>query len=212
MPPPTDNPGAKRVYDSPRRREQARETRTRIADSARDLFLAHGWAGTRVRDVAREAGVAEPTVYATYGSKAGLALALVDAVDMSADATRLRAEMEAGGGDPERELAALVAFERRLFERGGDVIALLSDGGRSEPELRAAYEEGRARGDRVRRRVFNSWPDEAYREGMDAQVAADTFAALCNVDVFLLLRDERGWSADRIELWWHDSLVRLLLR
>ena len=212
MPPPSDTPGTRRAYDSPRRREQARETRKRIADAARALFLAHGWAGTRVRDVAREAGVAEPTVYAIYGSKAGLALALVDAVDMSADASQLAADMKAAGGDAERELAALVAFDRRLFERGGDSIALLRDAGRSEPELQAAYEEGRARGDRVHQRVFSGWPRAAYREGTDAHVAADTFAALCNVDVFRLLSEERGWSPDRIQHWWHDSLVRLLLR
>ena len=200
-----------RPYDSPRRREQAQETRARIAEAARRLFLERGWQGTRLRDVAAEAGVAEPTVYATYGSKAGLALALVDAVDLSADATQAMEELKGAGGDWSGELAALVAFERRLFERAGDVIALIADARRFEPALQEAYDEGRARGDRVRRRVLEGWPSDAFRDGVSAQVAADTFAALCNVDVYRLLRDERGWSADEIESWWHSSLVRLIV-
>jgi hypothetical protein len=34
---------------------------------------------------------------------------------------------------------------------------------------------------------------------------------MCNVDVYRVLTEERGWDADRVEQWWHDSLVRLLL-
>ncbi|MGH3447858.1 MAG: TetR family transcriptional regulator, partial [Nocardioidaceae bacterium] len=48
---------ARRPYASPRRREQAQITRADIAAAARRLFMARGWAGTRVRDVAAEAGV-----------------------------------------------------------------------------------------------------------------------------------------------------------
>ena len=210
--PPGSERSARRSYDSPRRREQALETRTRIAEAARGLFVANGWAATHVRDVAREAGVAEPTVYAAYGSKAGLAMALVDALDTSADVPRLLAELDAAGDDPVRQLAAMVGFDRRLFERGGDVIALLRDAGSSEPKLGAAYQEGRGRGDQTRRHVFSGWSAATFRERVNAKSAADTFAALCNVDVYRVLKDERGWSPDQIERWWHESLVRLLLR
>jgi len=33
----------------------------------------------------------------------------------------------------------MVASDRRLFERAGDVFSLLRDAGRSEPDLHAAY-------------------------------------------------------------------------
>lgn len=201
-----------RKYESPVRREQAEQTRARIAEAARKLFLANGWAGTRVRDVAREAGLAEPTVFGAYGSKVGLALALVDAADSSADVPRVMAELQAAAGDPARQLAVLVAFDRRLFERSGDVIGLLHDGGRSEPALRAADEDGRRRGDDARRRVFSSWPPATWRDGVDQDAAVATFGALCNIDVYRLLAAERGWSPDEIERWWRESLVRLLLR
>lgn len=201
-----------RSYDSPRRREQAAQTRARIAEAARALFLTHGWSATTVRDVAREAGVAEPTVYAVYGSKAGLAMALVDAVDTAADVPRVIAELGASEGDPAGQIAAMVGFDRRLFERGGDAIALLSEARRAEPDLRAAYDAGRRRGDEVRRRIIASWPAGTLGDGLDVDTAVDACAALLNVEVYRLLRDERGWSADRIERWWCDALARLLLR
>jgi len=203
--------GARRDYDSPRRREQARATRADIAAAARRLFMARGWAGTRVRDVAAEAGVAEPTVYAVYGTKAGLALALIDSVEEAADLGAEEVELAAAAGAPAGQIVAMASFDRRLFERGGDVLGLLHDAGRSEPDLAAAYRAGRARADKVRQRIFSAWPPEAFRKGMDMQSAVDTYAALCNIDVYRLLTEERGWSPKRAEQWWCDSLVRLVL-
>jgi AcrR family transcriptional regulator len=202
----------RRRYDSPLRRDQARATRTQIAAAARRLFAGRGWAGTRVRDVAIEAGVAEPTVYAAYGSKAGLALALVDAIDREASAPAAAAEVQMAADGPARQLGYLVSCDRRLFECGGDVLSALREAGRSEPDLAAAYQKGRARADRIRRDVFSAWPPGALREGTDCQLAADTFAALCNIDVYRVLTEERRWSPERVESWWRGCLHRLLLR
>jgi AcrR family transcriptional regulator len=204
--------GSRRRYDSPRRRDQAQATRVAIAAAARRLFMDRGWAGTRVRDVAAAAGVAEPTVYAAYGSKAGLALALIDSVAEDADLGAQEAELAAAAGDPAGQLAAMAGFDRRLFEHGGDVLSLLRDAGRSEPDLASAYREGRARADQVRQRVLSTWAPGAFRDGVDPQLAADTYAALCNIDVYRVLADERGWPSGRIEQWWRDSLIRLILR
>jgi TetR/AcrR family transcriptional regulator, regulator of cefoperazone and chloramphenicol sensitivity len=203
---------ARRRYDSPRRRDQAEATRADIAAAARQLFMERGWARTRVRDVAAAAGVAEPTVYAVYGSKAGLALALIDAAAEAADLGAQEADLTAAAGDPAGQLAAMADFDRRLFERGGDVLGLLHDAGRAEPDLAAAYREGRAQADRVRQRVLGTWPPHAFREGMDPRLAADTYAALCNINVYRILAEERGWSSERIERWWRDCLIRLILR
>jgi TetR/AcrR family transcriptional regulator, regulator of cefoperazone and chloramphenicol sensitivity len=201
----------RRRYDSLRRTAQAQETRARIARAARQLFVSRGWAATAVRDVAREAGVSVPTVYAAYGNKAGLTHALVEAAALSADLPRLRAELEAPGTDPERQIAAMAAFDRRLFERSGDVITLVRDAARSEPELAAAYREGREQGDRARERVFSSWPDGTLRTGLDVGSALDIYAGVCNIDVYTTFLDERGWSPDQVERWWSNALARELL-
>ncbi|MFI9505418.1 TetR/AcrR family transcriptional regulator [Nocardia sp. NPDC052566] len=198
-----------RRYDSLRRTAQAQQTSAEIARAARELFVTRGWAATTVRDVARAAGVSVPTVYAAYGNKAGLTWALVDAADLSADAGRLLDELEAA--DPAGQLVAMIEYDRRLFERAGDVIALLREAGRTAPELAQAYTDGRARGDDSRGQVFASWPPGTLRAGIDLATAADIYAALCTIDVFTTLTVERGWSPDRVEQWWITTLTRELL-
>lgn len=181
------------------------QTRAEIAAAARRLFVSRGWGATTVREIAREAGVSEPTVYKAYGGKAGLAIALVDAIDLAADVPRELAELDAATGDPPGQLAAMLAFDRRLYERGADVLRLLREAARTEPALAAAYREGRARGEALRRRVFGTWFD------VDTGTACDTYAAIVNVDVYTTLIDERSWTPHQVEHWWHQSLCRLLL-
>lgn len=201
----------RRPYRSRVREEQAARTRAGIVAAAADLFAEKGWSGTGMRAVADAAGVAEATVYATFGSKGGLALALVDAADDAAGVQRLRDELAQHRGDPAAQLAALVAFDRRLFTDGGGLIALLDEGRHDSPELAAAYRDGRTRGDAGRRALFASWPPRAWRAGVDPDAALDTYAAVCSYSTFRVLRDERGWDADRIERWWTATLRLLLL-
>ena len=67
------------VTGSPRREQQARATRARIIAAAARRFLARGYAGTTMRAVAADAGVALPTVELVFGTKAKLLKAVVDA-------------------------------------------------------------------------------------------------------------------------------------
>ena len=197
----------RRRYDSLRRAAQAQQTHAEIARAARRLFVAQGWAATTVRDVAREAGVSVPTVYAAYGNKTGLALALVDSADLEADLPREIEELETA--DPTGQLAAMAAYDRRLFERAGDVIVLVRDAGRVEPELATVYRDARSRADGVRQEIFSGWDPGVLR--MDVGAAVDVYAALCNIDVYATLTIERGWSPDRVEAWWGEVLRRELL-
>jgi AcrR family transcriptional regulator len=199
---------AKRRYESMRRATQAQETRADIAHAARRLFVARGWTATTVRAVAEEAGVSVPTVYATYGSKSGLAQALVDAAALTADRGRQLAGLESATG-PAGQLAAMIAFDRRLFERAGDVITLIREAGRTDDDLAGLYEEGRRGADEVREQVFGTWPPGTLRA--DVPTSIDVYAALCTIDVYTTLTAERGWPAGRVERWWQDVLARELL-
>lgn len=203
--------GAGRPYRSALREEQAEQTRLRIARAARDRFVERGWAGTSVRSVAVAAGVSEATVYAAYGSKAGLAVALVDNADTDADTARVIAELDAATGDPRGQLAALVAFDRRLFENAGDVIRVIAEGRRNEPALAAAYAEGRGRGDRNRRAVLETWPNSAFRSGVTPDRALDVYALTISIETYEIAVLERGWTADAVEDWWRDSLGEAIL-
>lgn len=200
----------RRRYDSLRRKAQAHQTRAEIADAARRLFVSRGWTATTVRDVAREAGVSVPTVYAAYQNKTGLVWALADAADLSADLPRQLDELEAAP-DPERQLVAMAAYDRRLFERAGDLIALVREAGRTEPELADIYHQARRQADQTRVQVFSSWPQGTLRPGLDLPTAVDIYAALCNIDVYTTLTTERAWPPDRVEHWWGQALARELL-
>ncbi|WP_280380846.1 TetR/AcrR family transcriptional regulator [Nocardia wallacei] len=204
-------PPERRRYDSLRRQEQAHRTRADIAEAARRLFVSQGWAATTVRNVAREAGVSVPTVYAAYTNKPGLVWALVEAADLSADMSRMLAGLE-GSADPRAQLAAMAGYDRRLFERSGDLIGLIREAGRTEPELAQVYRQARRLADDTRMEVFSAWPAATLRAGLDIPAAVDIFAALCNIDVYNTLTGERGWSPGRIERWWADTLARELLR
>ncbi len=200
-----------RTYHSALREQQAERTRQVVAEAARAAFLERGWSGTSVRSVAQAAGVSQATVFNIYGSKAGLASSLIDAIDGPADVPRLLGEIEAGAGDPRAQLRAIVDFDRRLFEGARDVIAVMLEGRREHPELGEAYLEGRNRGNTNRRRLFESWPASAWREGVTVDRALDVYSILCSAGTYGVAVDERGWSPEQLADWWYDTLAELLL-
>jgi AcrR family transcriptional regulator len=63
----------------------AEDTRTRILDASRELFVEQGYAGTSVRDIADRMGMTKGSLYYHFASKEELLLALmtplVDALD-----------------------------------------------------------------------------------------------------------------------------------
>ena len=161
--------------------------------------------------MALAAGVSEATVYHVYGSKAGLATSLIDAAEQSADVQRAVGELQEHAGHPVNQLRAFVAFDRRLFELGGDVIRVVAEARRQHPELGAAYGEGRRRGEAERSKVFSSWPRTVWRAGVDQQHALAVYALLVSLESFDIATVERGWTPDDVERWWHDTLVDLIL-
>ncbi|MGS2618365.1 TetR/AcrR family transcriptional regulator [Micromonospora sp. LZ34] len=67
-----------RPYRSRVREESARRTRQAVVAAATELFVARGYAATSLADVAAAAGVARPTVFAAFGSKAALLRQVLD--------------------------------------------------------------------------------------------------------------------------------------
>ena len=201
-----------RAYRSELRDQQAERTRELIAASARARFLEKGWAGTSVRSVAEGAGVSEATVYSVYGTKAGLATSLIDAAEQSANVRQTVAELRERAGNPAGQLRAFVGFDRRLYESAGDVLRILAEGRRQHPELGAAYDEGRRRGDDQRRSAFSSWPADVWRAGIDVERGVAIFGIVASLESFVTATRDYGWRPGDVEDWWHRTLVELLLR
>ena len=97
-----------------------------IAQVAARLFATQGYDATSVRMIVEAAGVTKPTLYYHFGSKEGLAQALLT-VPMSELIAGLRAILEAPG-DPvevlERIFEAQFAFCREDPDRARFVFAL----------------------------------------------------------------------------------------
>src|SRR5262245_13143456 len=113
--------GEGRPYRSVRRAEAAGETRARILDAATHLFVAKGYGKVTVNDIAREAGVAVPTVYTSAGGKTAILATIIDEAvrDPVVDATlaAVRAAQDPG------EVINVVANGTRVDnERYHDII------------------------------------------------------------------------------------------
>lgn len=53
------------------------ERRVQLMDVSRKVFARHGYEGTSIEEIAREAGVTKPVVYEHFGSKEGIHAAVV---------------------------------------------------------------------------------------------------------------------------------------
>src|SRR6185437_1783899 len=131
-----------RTYQSPRRRQQAEETRRAILEAARQLFAERGYAATALSDIAELAGVSIPTLYSSIGSKATIARALVEFTNEQADIPENDRIQQAAlnAVDLIRANAHLV---RVLNERNGDIMRALISAANVAPELLPTVEAGR---------------------------------------------------------------------
>ena len=114
--------------------------RQHILDAARRVFGQRGYHRATIRDIAREAGVSDGTIYNSFDGKAALLLALLDPLD------ELQARSQATPEPiPHDVRQFLVLLLRRRWEaldpaRLETMRAILSEA-LVDPELRALYVE-----------------------------------------------------------------------
>jgi len=201
-----------RDYRSPRRARQAGQTREAILSAARRLFSEDGYAATTISDIAATAGVSVPTVYASVGSKAELALSLVAFINKEVDMASLAAA-QAQATTPQDLLAANAHLTRVLHERCGDIIRALLSAAASSSELVPAATEGR----RVHREGCYAVAARlqemgALDEQVDAARSGAVLAAYTAPEIIERLTVEHGWTFDELEAWLTYAMPRLLLR
>jgi len=195
----------KRPYHSPKRERQARQTREQIVGAARRLFARDGFAKTTVEAIAREAGVSTQTVYASVGSKRGIVLALLDRMEIEGGNEELRREL-AASKDPRRQLRAIVRFNRRLFERGRDVLDVVM-ATRADADVEAFGRAGEARRREGQARWVRAWSEAGVlRADLDEGEAADVLWALTGPELYWLFAVNSGWSGSKFEEWLFGTL------
>jgi AcrR family transcriptional regulator len=205
----------KRAYDSPRRREQAAATRAAILDAALELFEQQGYAATSVAAIAEKAGVALKTVYAAFGTKRGVLLALrsrlVRGEDDAVPVDRqewFRAVLDEP--DPRKRLAAFAAAATALKSRAGPIFEIIRHAAPADPEIQAMWDEFMGDFHENQRLVVERFAaDRVLRFGVDR--STDILWTINHPAVYHLLVAERGWSDDDYREWLEDSLARQLL-
>ncbi|MCR0984590.1 TetR/AcrR family transcriptional regulator [Roseomonas populi] len=120
---------ARTIPQSPR----AEATRQRILDAALTEFAAHGLAGARVDEIAARAGANKRMLYAYFGNKEDLWVAVLEAA--YAHKREEERALQVDGLPPAEAMARLVRFNLRYTARHPEFVALLNQ----ENLHRAAY-------------------------------------------------------------------------
>jgi AcrR family transcriptional regulator len=214
-----DDVKPRRRYDSPHRREQAAGTRRKIIAAAQPLFLEHGYAGTTMADIAREAGVVVETVYRSFGSKGVLFGAVVEAA-LAGGVERAEVPVEQRPAiaaliaetDPVKQVALYVATQPGIHRRAGPLLRAVRDASVLDPEVARVWADIEAQRYEGQGRFAGLLASRgALRQGMRVERATDLIWTLTSLGVHDLLVLERGWTSDEYETWLTDALTRELL-
>lgn len=191
------------------RQRQAQATRTRIAEAARRLFGGRGYAAATIEAIARDAGVAVPTVYAIYGSKKAILEEIRRIWIKESGVLELSAQALAEA-DFGRRLEMAAKMTRQQLERGYDVIAIYQDAARADPGMAKQWEKVLRNRDQEVTRFIKSLAG-GLAPNVDIKTAVDLFWALGRPEVYRELVVDRGWSLARYERWLGTSLKQQLL-
>jgi len=209
------------------RADKALATRRRMVTAAYDQFCANGYLGTTITAIATDAGVAVPTIYYTFGTKARLLDEALGAAILGFDRWR---EPPA---DPSIEdllpwhhwwtdfnaaptsaeaFGIFLTYGVAILERAAPLVAALH-GAAGDPEagdvIRIA-EQRRVQSYREVARVIAAKAG-GLRDGLTVKAATDVLLVLFSAELYQSIRHGRGWSADRTALFLRDLLSAQLL-
>ncbi len=208
----------KREYDSSRRQAQADETRRRILESARRIFMERGYAGATAEAIAAEAGVAAQTIYAIFKNKKKLLISLMNVSPTTGteDHTPMleRANVQVIGQerDQRRQLEMFANVVANNLDQVAGVAEVLMDAAKVDPDLnRIVQKLNRQRVDHMTAAVEQIAAHGSLRAQVNEEYARDTILALTSGEVFLQLTRESGWSKEKYAQWLADMLIRALL-
>ena len=202
----------------PTRADRARQTRSRMLESARALFLAEGYATTTMNRIADHAGVAVQTVYYTFKTKGQLLCELVEVTAAGhpqpppeAERPWMQQMLSARSGP--RVLALAVEHGTDIYQRVAPLWPAVHAAAAADPEV-TRYWEGVTAGRRAGqgRMVARLAELGAMRPGLDMDHATDLVVVLFGHDVYHGLVTEADWPVTAYKAWIFKTLAQQLLR
>jgi AcrR family transcriptional regulator len=207
----------KRRYDSPRRRQQAADTRRDILAAAQRRFEQDGYVATTMAGVARDADVALKTVYLAFETKGGLLRALWHLLlrgddDHTPVGGRRWYQDVLDESDPERKLRLNARNARMVKERAGALLAVIASAAPLDDDTatlwRTIQREFYANQEAI---VESLHARGALAPGLDVTRATDILWTLNHPQLWGLLVRERGWTPEQFEQWFGDACCTQLL-
>jgi AcrR family transcriptional regulator len=203
---------ATRRYEQRERAEAAERTRRRILDAVIDHLRTSPGEPLSVERIAERADVARSTVYAIFGSRAGLFDAVAaDVLEHEAYDRLLEAKFEP---DAREHLRAGFRSGVEMLARDRDVVRALFSMAALDPDgVGAAVrrrEETRARG--MKRLVRRLREQDQLARGVSAADAEHTLWVLASFEAFDLLQSGRGLSPSAATRLLTETAERALLK
>lgn len=192
-----------RPYNSTVRKRQAEETRKAITDAAERLFVEQGYERTTIGAVAAAAEVSPQTVYAGFGSKQGLLVALLESFvhDQSFDELyymALRAE------NPRESMGYIVGIVCKIFQSTGQLHEMLRGSVATSPELQQLMRERQQLVRGCQEELVRHFYDAGHiRKDIDFETALDTHWCLLTRESYHLLVEEQRWPVEKYKTWLH---------
>ncbi|MBV9005078.1 MAG: TetR/AcrR family transcriptional regulator [Solirubrobacterales bacterium] len=205
-----------KTYNSPLREEQARRTRERILGAARETFREKGYGATTLADIAKAAGVAEPTVRATFKTKPTLVEHLLRLAVRGKDDELQLHQREAfqhvlAAPDAETLLDRLADLAESLHKRSWDVMEIARGAASSDPAIAEIYEQ-RPRARLTNQKAIAKRLAElgALPARTSAETAADLLWLYTAPEIYRMLVIERKWSPNRYRNWFRAAVGTIL--
>ncbi|GGO08664.1 TetR family transcriptional regulator [Microbispora rosea subsp. aerata] len=198
------------------RAARARTTRARIVAAATELFTTAGYTATSITAIAAKAGVSEPTVYYSFGTKRAIlttALDLAVAGDDEPIPTLQRPWVRDALADPDPlgQLRRQVAGAAAIYLRAAPLLDVVRSAATTDPDLAEVWSANIRQRLTVQRVFADALARKnALRDGLTAEDAADIALATLSPETYNLLVNDRGWSHRRWQDWATDALTRLL--
>jgi AcrR family transcriptional regulator len=200
------------VNSENKKTRKPKETRRRMLEAARELFIQRGYGATALQEIADRAGVAVPTIYFTFGNKRALLKELAD-VSIAGDdepiATMERPWFQEAlaAETADAQLRLHVHGTRKILERVAPIIEMLRAAALSDPGIAELFDQDTDPRFTVHEAAARSLATKpGIRHGVTAEHAADLLFGLLSPELYLLFVRDRGWSPDQWESWAYDTL------
>jgi AcrR family transcriptional regulator len=196
------------------RRRHAATTRARIVEAAASVFAERGFEGARIEDIAKEAGVAYPTVYKAFGNKPALLSAAVawamtggteEAIERQA---WFQEQLDAP--DAETQLRLIARNARRIYDRAGRLLDVVRAAAAGDDDIAALWQ---AVNDERLERSRTTAKRLSTKTRLRTTVAKTVgiLWALSGPELYVLQTGAGGLSPDGYERWLGDLYVAALL-